>query len=265
MRRKLVVGNWKMNKTLPEALAMVEALINEVRSVADTEIAICPPFTAIDSVRHLARGTNVKVGAQDVFWAESGAFTGSISAGMLADLGCKFCIVGHSETRGRFGKLEIPESAIGYFAESDETVNLKLKNLLYHNVVPILCVGETLSEREEGRTDQVIIDQIRGALAGVDASEFHEGVIAYEPVRAIGTGKVCDTQEAERVCSTIRENLAAVLDAETADAVRILYGGSVKPNNARELFHQSNIDGGLVGGASLESGDFGRVVRSAEN
>ena len=116
MRRKLVVGNWKMNKTLPEALAMVEALINEVRSVADTEIAICPPFTAIDSVRHLARGTNVKVGAQDVFWAESGAFTGSISAGMLADLGCKFCIVGHSETRGRFGKLEIPESAIGYFA-----------------------------------------------------------------------------------------------------------------------------------------------------
>lgn len=263
MRRKLVVGNWKMNKTLAEASATVEALVSEVSAMADVDIAICPAFTAIDCLRHLTRDTNVGIGAQDVFWQESGAFTGSISAAMLGDLGCVYGIVGHSETRGRFGKLEVPETTIGYFAETDETVNLKIKALLYHNIRPILCVGETLAERESSLTDSVIAEQLRKGLEGIDAAEFRDGVVAYEPVWAIGTGKTCDTPEAERVCSMIREVLTAIFDANTADAVRILYGGSVKPNNAKDLFHQSNIDGGLVGGASLEAGDFSQVVRGA--
>lgn len=262
MRRKLVVGNWKMNKTIAEASATAERLAREVRD-GEIDVAICPPFTAIGALHHLLDRSSVALGAQDVFWAESGAFTGSISPAMLTDVGCRFCIVGHSETRGRFGKLEVPESAIGYFAESDETVNLKLKALLYHNIQPILCVGETLAEREAGDTDRVIAGQLRAGLAGIEGDEFHDGVIAYEPVWAIGTGKVCDAAEAERVCQMIRSELAAIFDAETSDRVRILYGGSVKPNNAHELFHQPNIDGGLVGGASLDAGDFAQVIRGA--
>lgn len=263
MRKKLVVGNWKMNMTRAEAAACVEEMIRVPDLCDDVEVGICPPFTALDSVHHLIRKTKVKLGAQDVFWKESGAFTGSISARMLADIGCAYAIVGHSETRGRFGKLEVPETTIGYFAETDETVNLKIKALLYHNLVPILCVGETLAEREAGTTDAVIADQLRGALAGIEASEFAHGVIAYEPVWAIGTGKVCDTPEAERVCAAVRSVLAEIFDQETADKIRVLYGGSVKANNAKELFAQPNIDGGLVGGASLVGSEFVAIIKSA--
>ncbi|CAN5416727.1 triose-phosphate isomerase [soil metagenome] len=252
-----------MNKTLAEASSTVEAIIRAVESVSDVDVAICPTFTAIDRIRHLVAGTHLMVGAQDVFWKDSGAFTSSISAAMLKDLDCSYCIVGHSETRGRFGKLEVPETTIGYFAETDETVNLKTKALLFQSISPILCVGETLAERESGNTDGVIGDQLRNGLAGIDTSEFTEGIIAYEPVWAIGTGKTCDTPEAERVCGMIRDLLTSIFDTETASKVRILYGGSVKPNNAAELFNQPNIDGGLVGGASLDPNDFSEIVRAA--
>ncbi|HSI73607.1 MAG TPA: triose-phosphate isomerase [Fimbriimonas sp.] len=264
MRRKLVVGNWKMNKTLAEAGATVEALDRAVGINDAVDIAICPPFTSLDCLRHLLRRSSVKLGAQDVFWKEAGAFTGSISANMLADLDCTYCIVGHSETRGRFGKLEVPESTLGYFAETDETVNLKIKALLFCSITPILCVGETLAEREAGQTDEVIRRQLEGAFAGVDGSEFHTGVVAYEPVWAIGTGQVCETPEAERVCATIRSALGEIFDENTSDAVRVLYGGSVKSSNSRDLFSQPNIDGGLVGGASLDALEFAVIVGSAK-
>lgn len=263
MRRKIVVGNWKMNMTRPEAAAAVEGLVRLI-DFDTADVGICPPYLSIDSVHHLLRASKIRVGAQDVFWKESGAFTGNVSPGMLADAGCTVCIVGHSETRGRFGKLEVEESTLGYFAETDETVNLKIKALLYHSIVPILCVGETLAEREAGETDSVIASQLRGALNGIDGSEFRDGIVAYEPVWAIGTGKTCDTAEAERVCAMIRAELANILDEDAAQAIRIQYGGSVKASNARELFSQPNIDGGLVGGASLNFHEFAEIVHAAK-
>jgi triosephosphate isomerase len=262
MRKKLVVGNWKMNMTRPEAAACIEGLVRLIETET-AEVAVCPPYLAIDCVHHLLRNSRIKVGAQDVFWKESGAFTGQVSGAMLADSGCTFCIVGHSETRGRFGKLEVEESTLGYFAETDETVNLKIKALLYCSITPILCVGETLAEREAGKTDEVIAAQLRGALAGVDGSEFYTSVVAYEPVWAIGTGQTCDTPEAERVCGMIRRELGKILDEDASQAIRVLYGGSVKASNAKELFSQPNIDGGLVGGASLNPNEFAQIVHAA--
>lgn len=262
MRKNLVVGNWKMNMTRPEAAAAVEGLVKLIEDDS-AEVGICPPYLSIPEVHHLLQNSRVKVGAQDVFWRESGAFTGQISPSMLADVGCKFCIVGHSETRGRFGKLEVDESTLGYFAETDETVNLKIKALLYHSITPILCVGETLAEREAGSTDEVIAQQLRGALAGIDGSEFYASVVAYEPVWAIGTGKTCDTPEAERVCGMIRAKLSEILGEEASQTIRIQYGGSVKAANAKELFSQPNIDGGLVGGASLIVHEFAEIVKAA--
>jgi triosephosphate isomerase len=264
MRKKLVVGNWKMNKTLAEAGATVEAIARAVEYTGDVDVAICPSFTSLDCIRHLLRRSSIKLGAQDVFWKDSGAFTGSVSATMLHDMDCAYCIVGHSETRGRFGKLEVPESTLGYFGETDETVNLKAKALLFRSIRPIICVGETLAEREAGLTDSVIAQQLRGALQGIDGAEYYEGVIAYEPVWAIGTGQVCDTAEAERVCAMIRSSLKEIFDYETSEGVRVLYGGSVKANNARELFRQPNIDGGLVGGASLDANEFSEIIRAAQ-
>jgi len=263
MRRKLVVANWKMNMTQAEAAACVEAFLNLVDQRLDVEVGICPPYLSLGIVREDLKKTHIQLGAQDVFWADAGAFTGRISARMLTDAGCSLCIVGHSETRGRFGKLEIPESTIGYFAETDETVNLKIKALLYGNIVPILCVGETLAEREAGETDAVIRKQLEGALMGIEGAEFMQAVVAYEPVWAIGTGKTCDAAEASRVCGAIRAALGAILDPEAADAIRILYGGSVKAANAGELFRQPDIDGGLVGGASLNADEFSQIVLSA--
>ncbi len=252
-----------MNMTLAEAAATVESFISSLPAVSRVDAAICPPFLVIDCIRHLLRRTPVRVGAQDVFWKDSGAFTGHISPSMLADVDCEMCIVGHSETRGRFGKLEVPESTLCFFAETDETVNLKIKALLYHNICPILCVGETLEEREAGRTDEVIREQLRGGLAGIEGAEFYNGVVAYEPVWAIGTGKTCDTAEAERVCAMIRQSLGTQMDEDSSANIRVLYGGSVKASNARELFSQPNIDGGLVGGASLNPEEFVEIIRSA--
>jgi triosephosphate isomerase len=263
MRAKLVVGNWKMNLTRPEAASCVESLVRQIEHSDSVEVGVCPSYLSIPVVASLLQGKKIFLGAQDVFWAESGAFTGRVSPGMLKEAGVQLCVVGHSEPRGRFGKLDVPESTVGFFAETDETVNLKTKALLYHGITPVLCVGETLSEREAGQTDEVIQKQLDGGLAGIDASEFETGVVAYEPVWAIGTGKTCDTAEASRVCGMIRTHLAKLFGAETADQIRVLYGGSVKGSNAKELFHAPDIDGGLVGGASLKPEEFLEVVRGA--
>ena len=263
MRTKLVVGNWKMNKTQPEARATVEAFIKFVDSKSSVDVAVCPSFLAMRAVGELLRNTHIKLGAQDVFWAEHGAFTGFVSASMLADAGASYCIVGHSEKRGRFGKLEVPPSTLPYFGESNETINLKLRSLLLYSINPILCVGESAAERDANQTDETIRAQLIGALDGLEAAELYSTSIAYEPVWAIGTGKSCDAAEANRVCALIRNTLAEVLDADVAAEMRVLYGGSVKSSNSRELFGQENIDGALVGGASLDPQEFSLIVMSA--
>lgn len=256
MRTPIIVGNWKMNKTLADAAATLSALHDSTTTVSGVEFGICAPFPYLAA---LAGQGTVSVGGQDMFWADSGAFTGFTSAGMLINIGCKYVIIGHSERRGRFGKLEVPESTIPFFAETDETVNLKLKAALKHGLVPIVCVGETLAEREAGNTDSVIQGQMSGALAGLAADDLTTLVIAYEPVWAIGTGKVCDAEEADRVCGVVR----ACLPAEIQESTRIQYGGSMNPANAAELLAKPNIDGGLVGGASLKAEDFSQVIRAA--
>lgn len=263
MRTKLVVGNWKMHMTLAETSACIETFLRHVQAKANVDVAICPPFTALSKARDLLRNTSVLWGAQDVFWKETGAFTGNVSAPMLYDLCCSYCIVGHSETRGRFGKLDVSDAALGYFGETDYTVNLKIRTLLNHAINPILCVGETQDERNAGDTDEVVRRQLAGAFEGIDPAECYFVAVAYEPVWAIGTGLTCDAAEANRVCGYIRECIADLLDADVAQHIRVLYGGSVKPDNAAELFHQPNIDGGLVGGASLDPESFIRIVMSA--
>jgi triosephosphate isomerase len=263
MRKKLVAGNWKMNLTATEASAVVESFVGLVDQKLEVDVVLCPPYLSIHRVRDLVKKTHISIGAQDVFWKDSGAFTSRISAPMLRDAGVDYCIVGHSETRGKFGKLETPESTVPFFAETDETVNLKIKALLYHSIRPILCVGETLEEREAGKTDDVIRKQLAGGLLDLDAVEFGEGVVAYEPVWAIGTGKVCDADEASRVCGMIRTELAKLFDPATADRLRVLYGGSVKASNSHQLFSMPDIDGGLVGGASLDPHEFSLIVLNA--
>jgi triosephosphate isomerase (TIM) len=263
MRRKLVAGNWKMHKTRSEAAAVVEAFVRDLDVRDEVDVVICPPFTTLPRLHDLLKGTTIALGGQDVFWKEEGAFTGRISPAMLADCGAIYCIVGHSETRGRFGKTEVPESTLPFFGETDETVNLKVCALLFHAIAPIVCVGETSREREEGQTDAVIRKQLEGAFEGVEGAEFMQGVVAYEPVWAIGTGQTCEAAEANRVCGTIRAVLSDLLGTEAAESVRVLYGGSVKASNAHELFAQPEIDGGLVGGASLQAEEFQRIVASA--
>lgn len=263
MRRKLVAGNWKMHMTAVEAAATVEAFINAVDFRDSVDTVICPPYLSIPKLRELTKGTQVKVGAQDVFWMPKGAFTGKISASMLAAAGCDYCIVGHSETRGRFGKLEIPEETVVHFMETDHTVNLKIRALIEQGIRPILCVGESLAERDVNMTDAVITTQLEKALLGHEADELEDLIVAYEPVWAIGTGKVCETAEAERVCGMVRTVVGEICGVELAQKVRVLYGGSVKASNAHELFKQPNIDGGLVGGASLDPKEFAQIVASA--
>jgi triosephosphate isomerase len=263
MRTKLVVGNWKMNLTIREAAAAVDSFIKIVEAKPDVDVVICPSYLAIPRVRELLKNTHVKVGAQDVFWEEKGAFTGKVSPAMLYDAGVTYCIVGHSETRGRFGSVETDPATLSYFCESELMINKKIHALLFYSITPILCVGETADERAAGKTDTVIVNQLEGALTGLEAVELYGLVVAYEPVWAIGTGTTCDASEAERVCKFIRDWLTERLGKDEADTIRILYGGSIKSTNSRELFHQPNIDGGLVGGASLDPEEFRNIVKSA--
>lgn len=252
-----------MNLTSAEGEALVEELLHIANEQFEIDVVVCPPFLSIPKIADVCRRSRIKLGAQDCFWKESGAFTGQVSVRQLMEFRVDYCIVGHSETRGRFGVLEVPEGTTGFFAESEETINLKIKTLLYHGVTPILCVGETLAERGAGMTDQIIRAQLVGALKDVDSSELYGLVVAYEPVWAIGTGETCDSAEAERVCGEIRNVLAEIGEPEIAENIRILYGGSVKPGNAKELFAQPNIDGGLVGGASLNAAEFFAVIKGA--
>jgi triosephosphate isomerase len=263
-RKPIIAGNWKMHKLIGEAVDLAEEVAAGSCDLDEVEVVVCPPYTALYAVAQKLKGTTVGLAAQDVFWKEQGAYTSQVAPGMLTDVGCRYTIIGHSETRGRFGKPEPElEAVIGYFAESDETVNRKAKAAIAAGLIPIICVGETLDERKAGKTDEVIAKQTRGALAGLTAGQVGALVLAYEPVWAIGTGEVCDSTEANRVCGMIRSVVAELAGRDAADAVRIQYGGSVKPDNSAELLHQPEIDGALVGGASLKSPDFLAIVRSA--
>ena len=267
-RIPIIAGNWKMNKTVPQALQLVRDLEPLLHGVAGVEVVVCPPYTALHSVREELATHDVAVGlgAQSCFWKASGAYTSQISPVMLVDLGVEFVIIGHSEPRGRFGVAEegANDEFYRYFGESDHTVNLKVTAALANNLVPILCVGETLAERKAGQTDSIIQDQLKKALAGVSHADATVNlVIAYEPVWAIGTGETCDTAEANRVCGMIRSEIAGLYTSSIAEAVRIQYGGSMKPSNAAELLATEHIDGGLIGGASLVAADFAAIVKAA--
>jgi triosephosphate isomerase len=261
MRRPLIAGNWKMHLTPSEGAALATQLRQRIGMRSDVEILLCPAFVALQAVAEAIRGSELKLGAQNVFWRDSGAFTGQVSPPMLVAVGCEYVILGHSETRGRFGVADpdLDASLLPYFSETEATLNRKLRAVLPHGLKPILCVGETLAEREAGQTEQVIRAQLEGALAGLTSDELYELVIAYEPVWAIGTGQVCDAPEANRVCGFIRQTLREMYDAEMAEFVRILYGGSVKASNAHALLHQPEIDGALVGGASLSAEEFEQI------
>lgn len=264
-RLPIVAGNWKMHKTIAEARALVEALKPKVADFLGVEVVVCPPYTALAAVREAVAGSRIALGAQDVFWKEKGAYTSQVAPHMLVDAGCRYVIIGHSENRGRFGVPEpdMTEALRRWFGETDESVNAKVNAALGAGLVPIVCVGETLEERRAGQTDTVIAKQVERALAGVAAPQVARMVMAYEPVWAIGTGETCDAGEANRVCGMIRGILARLFGEATAQSTRIQYGGSVKPDNALELFSQPHIDGGLVGGASLESDSFAQIVSAA--
>lgn len=263
-RKPFIAGNWKMNKTMAEGVALVDELKEMVAGVSGVDIAVCPSFVSLSAVSSALRGTNIQLGAQDTFWEESGAWTRQIAPQMLVDAGCSWVIVGHSETRGRFGAVDHSlEEVLPYFGELDATVNRKAKAAFAAGLTPIIACGELLSEREAGKTDDVISAQMNVDLAGLSLEQAARMVIAYEPVWAIGTGKVCDAPEADRVCGVIRGIVAGMYGSEVAEAVRIQYGGSVKPDNAAELLHMPNIDGALVGGASLKAADFAAIVKAA--
>ncbi|MFC1501262.1 triose-phosphate isomerase [Elusimicrobiota bacterium] len=246
-RTPLLAGNWKMSKTVSEALELVEGLKKNLSNIKDREILVCPTFVSLYPVSNSVKGTNISLGAQNVYWEPKGAFTGEIAPNMLKDVGCKYVIVGHSERRQ-------------YFNETDETVNKRTKAAFEMGLVPIVCVGETLAERENNTTFKVIEKQAREGLKNLTTEQSKTVVIAYEPVWAIGTGKTATPEQAEEVHAFIRKLYSEIYSTEATDGVRILYGGSVKPDNVSELMKQPNIDGGLVGGASLDVESFSKIV-----
>ena len=244
-RRQIIAGNWKMNKTPSEAVALAKELIPLVKN-DDVDVVFCVPAIDIVPVVETVKDTNIGVGAENLYIEDSGAYTGEISADMIKDAGAKYVIIGHSERRE-------------YFNESDEFLNKKVKKALEKDLIPILCCGETLEQREMGVTIDFVRFQIKSDLVGISADDAKKVVIAYEPIWAIGTGKTATSDQAEEVCAAIRECLAEIYGQATADAIRIQYGGSMNAGNAKELLAKPNIDGGLVGGASLKA-DFGKVV-----
>ena len=246
MRIPFIAGNWKMYKTSAEAAAFAEEL-KKLYHDTDVKAAICAPFTQLETLVKAFEGTGIGVGAQNVHFEKEGAYTGEISVDMLKEIGVDYCVVGHSERRQ-------------YFAETDETVNKKLKALLPSGIVPILCVGEVLEEREEGREQEVVRMQVEKALEGIEASDAEKLVIAYEPVWAIGTGRTASPQQANEMCACIRMTLENLYDDVVSDRIVIQYGGSVKPENATEIMKMEEIDGALVGGASLEASKFSEII-----
>jgi len=250
MRRIIIAGNWKMHKTGPQAVELVKELLNRVSEVKDVDIVVCPPFTALESVAWVLGDGPVKIGAQDMHWADQGAYTGEVSAKMLLTSGCRYVILGHSERRS-------------LFAESNSDVNKKLKAALANSLIPIVCVGEKLEERERGQTEAVVQEHILGAFDSFSAAELPRVIVAYEPVWAIGTGKTASPEQANEVHGFIRDLLHKRFGEHVAQHIRIQYGGSVKPENAASLLSQPDIDGALVGGASLDVESFVQIIRAA--
>ena len=249
-RKTIIAGNWKMNQLASGVPAFMDALKGALAVGSGEETVLCVPFPLIPAMAAAAEGTCVKFGAQDVSAHEKGAYTGEVSADMLADLGVTYCIIGHSERRA-------------YHAESDELVNAKLKALLAKGITPILCVGESLEQRDDGKTLKVVSDQVKADFADVSAEDARKVVIAYEPIWAIGTGRTATAEQAQEVCGFIREYLAEkVYDWDTSKAMSILYGGSMNAGNAAELLGQLDIDGGLIGGASLKPADFSVIIKA---
>ncbi len=249
-RKLIIAGNWKMNKTVAESLDLANGLVRELKEVKEVDIAICPPFTALSEVSKAVIDSNIRLGAQNMSQNGYGAHTGEIAAGMLKEFSTKYVILGHSERRE-------------YQRESDELIAGKAKAAHEAGLKPIVCVGEQLEERESGNTENVVGTQVRGSLAGLTTEEMLGTVIAYEPVWAIGTGKTATAEQAQEVHAFIRNLLADLFDADTAKAVRIQYGGSVKPDNARELMSQPDVDGALVGGASLDVRVFSELIKNS--
>ncbi len=249
LRKAVIAGNWKMNKNRQEAKALIAEILPLVKD-ADCGVVICVPYTNLETALEATKDSNVKVGAENCHWATSGAFTGEISADMLAEMGVEYVVLGHSERRQ-------------YFGETDETVNKRLHAALTAGLKPILCVGELLNEREGGITEEVVGMQTKLALAGVTKEQLANIIIAYEPVWAIGTGKTATAEQANEVNHYIRTVVEKLYDKETADAMTIQYGGSMNAGNAEELTAQSDVDGGLIGGASLKAADFAKIIEAA--
>lgn len=248
MRTPFLAGNWKMNKTDPEAVELAKGLVESNKDVTDRDILICPPFTSLKSVHDVVQGTNVKLGAQTLYWEKSGAYTGMVSPDMLKAVGCDYVIIGHSEQRQ-------------YFGETDETVNKRINAALEADLLPIMCCGELLEEREAGKAEEVVRTQVTGGLKGFSKDQLKKITIAYEPVWAIGTGKTATPEDADAMHKVIRDLITELYDDEAAGKMRIQYGGSVKPDNVDDLMSRENIDGALVGGASMKVDAFTRIIQ----
>jgi len=249
MRKPIIAGNWKLNNNLKKSIELVTELKRELSDIENVDIVVCPVFTALADINDVLSASNIELGAQNCYWEDSGAFTGEVSASLLKDIGVKYVIIGHSERRQFFG-------------ETNETVNKRIKAALASNLIPIVCVGENLEEREADRMIEVVTDHIEGSLAGFTAKDVDKMVLAYEPIWAIGTGKTATPEQAQEVHKIIRDLLAKNFGEDTANGVRIQYGGSVKPENSNELLSQPDIDGALVGGASLKVDSFAAIVKS---
>ncbi len=250
MRQPIIAGNWKMNKNITEAIDLANNLKRGLCDIEGAEIVICPPFTSLSDVKEVIMETNIKLGAQDVYWEKEGAFTGEVSAPMLRELGCEYVIIGHSERRQFFG-------------ETNQTVNRKVKAALSEKLKPIVCVGEKLEERKSQKTFEVVKDHIENGLAGLSKEDMQKVTIAYEPVWAIGTGVNATKEQAEEVHKYIRGLIGKMFGEETAGDVRIQYGGSVKADNIKELIAEEDVDGALVGGASLKADSFIQIVKNS--
>ena len=246
MRKPIIAGNWKMNLTIKDAVQFVADVKDKVER-EDVESVICAPFTFLKDLKDAVKNTNIKIAAQNMHFEDSGAFTGEVSAPMLKEIGVDYCVIGHSERRQ-------------YFAETDETVNKKIKQAFKYSITPILCVGETLDQREEGKTNDIVKNQVVSDLAGLDEDLAAKMVIAYEPIWAIGTGKTATSTQANEVISFIRSTVKEIYGDTVAENIRIQYGGSVKPDNVSQIMGESDIDGALVGGASLKADDFIKLV-----
>jgi len=249
-RKLFLAGNWKLNKTIPEAIELVNGLKRELDGIEEVDILVCPVFTALSEVADALSESNIKLGAQDLHWEETGAFTGEVSAAMLKDAGCEYVIVGHSERRQ-------------YFGETNETVNKKLKAALAGGLLPIMCCGERKEERETDKTEEVVRDHVVNGLKGISTEDVLKITIAYEPVWAIGTGLTATPEQAQEVHKFIRGLLKELYNEDTAQAVRIQYGGSMKAENVKDLVSQPDIDGGLIGGASLKVDLFSQLVKNS--